>query len=139
MVSDKETGLVPAVQAAFKDYPEKGKTIRYQFCQLHYLKRCEAGMEEDLKELGEAVRVVESEIREVQRELASEGKDEGNAKEEAIREAARDLATAARAAANVSGRPVSDPPAPKRAQRLLGVEKACRKVLKKGVQSQSAA
>src|SRR5690606_1277114 len=33
IVSDKETGLVPAIQAVFPEVP-------HQYCQLHFIKRC---------------------------------------------------------------------------------------------------
>ena len=48
IVSDKEKGLVPAVEAVFSDVP-------YQFCQTHFLKNCAKPLEKDLSALGASV------------------------------------------------------------------------------------
>ncbi len=48
IVTDKEKGLVPAVQAVFPQVP-------YQFCHTHFLKNCAKPMESDLSELGASV------------------------------------------------------------------------------------
>jgi hypothetical protein len=48
IVSDKEKGLVPAVEAVFPDVP-------YQFCQTHFLKNCAKPLQEDLSALGASV------------------------------------------------------------------------------------
>lgn len=132
VVSDKEKGLVPAVMAAFKDYPEPGKTVRYQFCQLHYLKQCEAGMDDDLRRLACVVSEVEDRVREVNRVLACKPAGGSEPEETAVLKAASDICIAGQAAANASGRAVSKPPALKRAKGLKAVESACRRALKKG-------
>jgi len=48
IVSDKEKGLVPAVEAVFPETP-------YQFCQTHFLKNCARPLQEDLSALGASV------------------------------------------------------------------------------------
>jgi hypothetical protein len=48
IVTDKEKGLVPAVQAVFPEVP-------YHFCHTHFLKNCAKPMESDLSELGASV------------------------------------------------------------------------------------
>ena len=48
IVSDKEKGLVPAVEAVFPDAP-------YQFCQTHFLKNCAKPLQDDLSALGASV------------------------------------------------------------------------------------
>jgi hypothetical protein len=48
IVSDKEKGLVPAVEAVFPDVP-------YQFCQTHFMKNCAKPLEKDLSALGGSV------------------------------------------------------------------------------------
>lgn len=48
IVSDKEKGLVPAVQAVFPDVP-------YQFCQTHFMKNCAKPLEKELGALGASV------------------------------------------------------------------------------------
>lgn len=48
IVSDKEKGLVPAVEAVFPDVP-------YQFCQTHFLKNCAKPLEKELSALGASV------------------------------------------------------------------------------------
>lgn len=48
IVSDKEKGLVPAVEAVFPDTP-------YQLCQTHFLKNCAKPLAKDLSALGASV------------------------------------------------------------------------------------
>lgn len=48
IVSDKEKGLVPAVEAVFPGAP-------YQFCQTHFLKNCAKPLEKELSALGASV------------------------------------------------------------------------------------
>ena len=59
VVSDKDTGLVPAVEKVFKEVP-------HQLCQTHFLKNCAKGMEPDLKALGESVEQRAEKVREVE-------------------------------------------------------------------------
>lgn len=48
-VSDKETGLLPAMAAVFPGAPQ-------QYCQTHYLKNCAEPLKPDLNELGKSVK-----------------------------------------------------------------------------------
>jgi hypothetical protein len=48
-VSDKETGLLPAMAAVFPEAPQ-------QYCQTHYLKNCAEPLKPDLNELGKSVK-----------------------------------------------------------------------------------
>jgi len=57
-VTDKETGLVPAVQRVFPDVP-------YQFCHTHFLKNCAKPMQEDLSALQASIRRRADKAREV--------------------------------------------------------------------------
>jgi hypothetical protein len=59
VVTDKDTGLVPAVKKVFPDVP-------YQLCQTHFLKNCAGGMDKDLKALGESVERRADKVREVE-------------------------------------------------------------------------
>jgi hypothetical protein len=49
IVTDKERGLVPAVEQVFPDTP-------YQFCHTHFLKNCALPLKQDLSSLGASVR-----------------------------------------------------------------------------------
>jgi hypothetical protein len=119
VVSDKETGLAPAIAEAIPGAP-------HQFCQRHYLGNVAKPMEKDLALLGEEIRAKEDELREFQRDLA---RMETKAKKEgkpipADLETAKEFCEAARAAARLQGRPTTDPPALKRHNELSRVKKA---------------
>lgn len=62
VVTDAETGLVPAVQAVFPGIP-------YQLCKTHYLKNCARPMEADLKKLGESVERRDKAVRKLNKRL----------------------------------------------------------------------
>jgi len=59
VVTDKDTGLVPAVEKVFPEVPR-------QLCQTHFLKNCAKGMEPDLTALGESVERRAEKVREVE-------------------------------------------------------------------------
>jgi len=121
VVSDKERGLVPAVEEAL------GKNVRHQYCQQHYVGNVAKKLEPELKVLGEEVRQTEAELREIQRDLLRTQK----ASEEAGRPAptdlpvALDLCQAARAEARRHARAPYQPPAWKRHE---GLERVARNV-----------
>jgi len=64
VVTDKEKGLVPAVERVFPEVP-------YQFCQTHFLKNCAKPLQEDLSALSASVRRRTEAVRKVSKELAS--------------------------------------------------------------------
>jgi hypothetical protein len=64
VVTDKERGLVPAVERVFPGVP-------YQFCHTHFLKNCAKPLEEDLSALGASVRSRAEAVRKVSKQLAS--------------------------------------------------------------------
>jgi len=62
IVSDKEKGLVPAVQAVFPHAP-------YQFCQTHFLKNCAKPLEKDLSTLGASVVARATRVQKIAKKL----------------------------------------------------------------------
>lgn len=119
VVSDKESGLAPAIAEALPGIPQ-------QFCLRHYLDNVAKPMEQDLAALGEDVRRREEKLREFQRELS---RLEAKAQQQGT-PAPADLTTAmefceaARAAARVHGRRTTNPSPLKRHHELKRVEKA---------------
>jgi hypothetical protein len=63
VVTDKEKGLVAAVEKVFAQVP-------YQFCQTHFLKNCALPLQQDLAELQASVRRRAEAVREVGRQLS---------------------------------------------------------------------
>ena len=106
IVSDKETGLAPAIAEALPGSP-------HQFCQRHYLGNVSKPMDKDLAHLGEEIRVKEEELREFQRDLIrleARTKEEGKPVPADLK-TAKEFCEAARAAARRQGRATTDPPA----------------------------
>jgi hypothetical protein len=64
VVTDKEKGLVPAIQRVFP-------TVPYQFCQTHFLKNCAEPLQADLSALQVSVRRRAEAVRKVDKRLAS--------------------------------------------------------------------
>jgi hypothetical protein len=126
MVSDKETGLAPAIAEALPGVP-------HQFCQRHYLSNVAKPLEKDLALLGEEIRAQEEELRGFQRDLIRlEAKAKSDGKPvPADLETAREFCDAARAAARCQGRETTDPPALKRHKEVGRVEKAVLKAVRK--------
>jgi hypothetical protein len=62
VVTDKEKGLVPAVERVFPEVP-------YQFCQTHFLKNCAKPLREDLTSLQSSVQRRAELVRKVSAEL----------------------------------------------------------------------
>ena len=65
VVTDKEKGLVPAVQRVFPDVP-------YQFCHTHFLKNCAKPLQPDLTALHASVRRRAEAVREISKRLEHE-------------------------------------------------------------------
>jgi hypothetical protein len=121
VVSDKETGLAPAIKTAL------GSKIKHQYCQKHYLGRICDFMEADLAGLGAEVRKVEEALRSFERDL--ERKELiGNKLE---KDELERLCGYARAAARRYGRDITRPPALLRHEGLQQVVKAIEDLKKK--------
>jgi hypothetical protein len=136
VVSDKEKGLVPAVEQVFPDSP-------YQFCHTHFLKNCALPLKEDLSCLGGSVRRRAEEARKIGKSLSSSilpsGADctESSSLPEATIESsvsdgtttmteeqlAREVCELVRVNSKVSGKAPLDPPELKRHQRLERIHK----------------
>ncbi len=126
VVSDKEKGLVPAIKKALPECP-------LQFCQLHYLKRVAAPMEEDLATLNSEVRETETQLRKLERTiLRREGEMKARSEElSAGDQAALELCRAARAEALRHGRAPFDPSPLKRHEGLDRVAETVAKARQK--------
>ncbi len=115
VISDKETGLVPAIRRVLPDVP-------HQFCQLHFINRCAEPLAAPLKELGAEIEEVGQQVRAMRREVATlPPARTGDDRDE--RELVSGLLEAAHAATKVSGRAPFNPPALKRHERLQQVSK----------------
>lgn len=113
VVSDKETGLVPAIRRVFPDAP-------HQYCQLHFVNRCAAPLKTPLAELSAEVEAVGQQVRAMRRELAAAPPPiDDDERDE--RELVEGLLHAAHGATKVAGRAPFDPPALKRHERLRKV------------------
>jgi hypothetical protein len=64
VVTDKEKGLVPAVERVFPEVP-------YQFCHTHFLKNCARPLKQDTSDLGTSVRRRAEAVRKVSKRLSS--------------------------------------------------------------------
>lgn len=126
IVSDKETGLAPAIAEALPGVP-------HQFCQRHYLHNVAKPLDKDLAALGEDVRSREKKLREFQRDLVRlERKAEAEGKPlPADLKTAREFCEAARAGARLHGKPTTDPAPIKRHKELERVQKAVAKASRK--------
>lgn len=115
-VTDMEKGLVPAIRGVFPDVP-------HQFCQLHFLKRCAAGLDKPLAGLGAEVDRAAERVRRLRRDLA---KAPAPASPEEVfdRELAEDLLRCAHAASKRAGRAPSKPTALVRHDELAAVAQA---------------
>jgi len=119
VVSDKETGLAPAIAEALPGAP-------HQFCQGHYLGNVAKPMEKNLALLGDEIRAQEEALREFQRDLTRlelKAKKEGKPIPADL-EVSQELCEAARAGARLQGRATTDPPALKRHKELNRVKDA---------------
>jgi len=120
VVSDKEKGLVPAIEEALPNTP-------HQFCQRHYLHNAVKPMEEDLKTLGAEVHDTEEQLRQLKRDLLRQQykAQQIQAPMPADLPVTLQLCECARAEARCQGRAPFDPPALKR---HVGLEKVAQTV-----------
>ncbi len=63
-VTDKEKGLVPAVEQVFPEVP-------YQYCQSHFLKNCASPLKEDTSAVGASVRRRAEAVRKIGKRLST--------------------------------------------------------------------
>jgi hypothetical protein len=126
IVSDKETGLAPAIAEAFPG-------VRHQFCQRHYLDNVAKPMEKDLAALGEEVRGREEKLREFHRGLIRvEAQAEAKGTPvPADMKTAMEFCEAARAGARIHGKTTTDPAPIKRQKELERVQKAVSRASRK--------
>jgi hypothetical protein len=125
-VSDKEKGLVPAIEEALPGTP-------HQFCQLHYVGNAAEPMDEDLKALGAEIRQTEHDLRAYERRLVKH-KRSAEEKKEPVPEdlgVSLELCRAARAEARRHARAPFDPPALRRHEGLERVAHAATEARRK--------
>jgi hypothetical protein len=140
VVTDKEKGLVPAVERVFPGVP-------YQFCQTHFLKNCAKPLQEDLSALGASVRRRAEAVRKVSKELASPAAPvcQDNAPSlptSAVvplteEELAQEVCELVRVNSRVSGKTPLDPPELKRHERLEEIRSLVNDVKKKARRHQA--
>ena len=132
IVSDKEKGLFPALQAVFPDVP-------YQLCQTHFLKNCARPLDADMSALGASVVRRATAVHAVAKQLheAAPSASPPVADEAAASIGDKDLATEvcllARQNARVSGKALTDPPELKRHERLEELRAVVEEARQKGV------
>jgi len=119
VVSDKEKGLVPAIEKALPG-------TAHQFRQLHYVENVAEPMEEDLTALGAQIRATERNLRSYERKLLRHKEKAEKASEPVPADlgVSLELCEAARAEGRRHARAPFDPPALKRHQGLERVAKA---------------
>lgn len=118
-VSDKEKGLVPAIEEALPGTP-------HQLCQLHYVGNAAKPMDEGLKALGAEIRQTEHDLRACERRLLKHRRSAEEKKEPVPEDlgVSLELCQAARAEARRHARAPFDPPALKRHEGLQRVARA---------------
>lgn len=120
-VTDMEKGLVPAIRAVFPQVP-------HQFCQLHFLKRCAAGLDKPLAGLGAEIDRAAEKVRRLRRDLRKVPKVAATPEETFDRQLADDLLRSAHAATKRVGRAPSNPTALVRHEHLAAVAEAAKEV-----------
>jgi hypothetical protein len=124
IVTDKEKGLVPAVEQVFPGVP-------YQFCQAHFLKNCASPLKEDTSAVGASVRCHAEAVRKIGKRLSASSpnpepacspqprlEDTATLSEEDL---VREVIELVRVNSRVSGKSPLDPPELKRHDRLESI------------------
>jgi len=113
VVTDKEKGLVPAVQHVFPEVP-------YQFCHTHFLKNCARPLQSDTSALGQSIRRRADEVRKLGKRVAkgTDAKSPEQAGELSERELVQEVAELVRVNSRVSGKAPLHPPELNRHDRL---------------------
>lgn len=127
VVTDKEKGLVPAVQHVFPEVP-------YQFCHTHFLKNCARPLQSDTSELGQSVRRRADEVRKIGKQVAkrtvSETPEADGLSEE---ELAQEVVELVRVNSRVSGKSPLEPPELNRHERLEQIRATVDEARKRGI------
>lgn len=139
IVSDKEKGLFPALEAVFPDVP-------YQLCQTHFLKNCARPLEADTSALGASVVRRATAVHAVAKQLhdaeppapASPPKPAEDAAPLTNLSLAAEVCSLARQNARVSGKALTDPPELKRHERLEELRAVVEEAREKGNPAASA-
>ena len=135
VVSDKEKGLVPAIEQAFPGVP-------HQYCQSHYLGNLRKPMDEDLAQLGSGVSKVVYAVRGFARKVAEVEERQAASSAElptyknldvTIEEMklVKELCSAALAGGKISGDPILGPAPVRRFERLDRVKHVAEEAAKK--------
>ncbi len=127
IVTDKEKGLVPAVEHVFPEVP-------YQFCHTHFLKNCAKPLQTDTSALGKAVRRRADEVRKLGKQVAKSGTPEASAKTDGMSEAelVQEVAELVRVNSRVSGKAPLEPPELNRHERLEQIRAVVDEARKRG-------
>lgn len=133
IVSDKEKGLFPALEAVFPGVP-------YQLCQTHFLKNCARPLEADTGALGASVVRRATAVHAIAKRLhdaesptpASPPKSAEDAATLTDVELATEVCLLARQNARVSGKALTDPPELKRHERLEELRAVVEEASEKG-------
>ena len=102
-VSDKETGLLPAIAKVFPNVP-------HQLCQIHFLKNCALGMAEDLQDLGESVSVRADKVQKIAKRLHEKGFDSIESEQKISDGAGNEVTAASGVASSVAAADTSKAP-----------------------------
>jgi hypothetical protein len=130
VVTDKEKGLVPAVQHVFPDVP-------YQFCHTHFLKNCARPLQSDTSALGQSVRRRAEEVRMIGKEVAksTEAKPTEDAGGLSEQELVQEVAELVRVNSRVSGKAPLEPPELNRHDRLEQIRATVEEARKRGIKT----
>jgi len=107
VVTDKEKGLVPAVQHVFPDVP-------YQFCQTHFLKNCAQPLKDDAQEVAGSVRRRAEIVHKLHKRVSVPSPTQTPPEAELVSE----VCELVRVNSRVTGKTPLDPPELKRHQRM---------------------
>jgi hypothetical protein len=121
MVTDKEKGLVPAVQHVFPDLP-------YQFCQTHFLKNCAKPLKDDAQKVATSGRRRAEGVHKLHKRLSAQNAEQGSAEAEL----AREVCEMVRVNSRVTGKAPLDPPELKRHARLEDIRSLVNEARQKG-------
>lgn len=126
VVSDKETGLVPAVAEVFPGVPQ-------QLCQFHFLENCSAAMKPELASLAESVATRAEKARKIAKRLHEKGVDwtASTATETDLTDIS-ELCEITRASSRASGKAPLEPPELTRHNRLEVVRQTVEELRREG-------
>ena len=128
IVTDKEKGLVPAVQHVFPEVP-------YQYCHTHFLKNCARPLQSDTSALGQSVRRRAEGVRKIGKQAAksAEAEPSKDAGELSEQEMVQEVAELVRVNSRVSGKAPLKPPELNRHERLEQIRAVVDEARKRGI------